>query len=267
MFFWGSCIFEVQLEKRDRSSLQCSAVILEDFMLKGGKRRILWAPKICEVQNSFFWRGGMKKSRSLSMFWFSFSFKQNLLRSYFGGWWIFLLKVKPKLKLKCKFSNSAQVKWVVWSGNLSLSCPFPRFSKQRESVGHSPSPGSLPAPHLPSDREWKFEMRGFLLQMEWWHPDLSAQLLPPPLKWIKYQSSPTFVCRQLWSPWGGPRLVFCSGGRLPILPGAWVWLFCFVWDYENFFPWCQLNFPVPSGVLCGLVHGLTLKFYATATLL
>lgn len=78
-------------------------------------------------------------------------------------------------------------------------------------------------------------MRGFLLEMEWWHPDLSAQLLPPPLKWVTSQSSHAFVCRQQQSPMGRPRLVSCSAGRLVILPGAWVWLFCFVWDYKNFF--------------------------------
>lgn len=236
------CFFEVpaflRFSWRRGTEAHCSAQqwLLRISCSKVGKKRTLWAPKICEVQNSFFWRGGMKKSRSLSVFWFSFSFKQNLWRSCFGGWQVFLLKVKPKFKTKCKFFNSAQVKWVTWSGNLSLSCPFPQFSKQRESGRHCPSPGCLPAPHLPSDREWNFEMRGFLLEMEWWHPDLSAQLLPPPLKWITYQSSHAFVCRQLQSSVGRAQPCFCSAGRLAILPGAWLWLFCFVWGYENFFP-------------------------------
>lgn len=217
LHFWGS-------------AGEVTAVTLEDFMLKGGKKRILRAPKICEVQNSFFfWEVVWRNLGVSQMFWFSFSFKQKLLRSYFGGWQIFLLKVKPKLQMKCKFFNSAQVNWVIWSGSLSLCFPFPHFSKQHGSGRHCPSPGCLPAPHLPSDREWNVEMKGFLLEMEWWHPALSAQLPPPPLKWRTSQSSHALVCRQLWDLGEEPRLVLCSVGG---------WIFCQVLGF-GYFALCE----------------------------
>lgn len=137
LHFWGSA---------GEEGLKLTAVLSRDswgfHAQRWEKKRILWAPKICEVQNSFFWRVGMKISRRLSMYRFSFSFKQNILRSCFGGWQIFLLRVKPKLKMKCKFFSSSQVKEVIWSGNLPLCCPSPRFSKEWKWQALPPSPSS-----------------------------------------------------------------------------------------------------------------------------
>lgn len=112
-------------------------------------------------------------------------------------------------------------------------------------------------------------MRFFLLETKWWHPHLSAQHLHPLLNWITYQISHIFLCRQLQSSMG--RAETCSllwretGYFARCMVLGLVILLCV--RPGRIFSWCQLSFCVPCGVLWSLLYWLTLKFYATATLL
>lgn len=130
-----------------------------------------------------------------------------------------------------------------------------------------PQPRAAAEPLTFPQRELK--MRVFLLETEWWHPDLSAQLLHPPLNWMTYQSSHVFLCRQLHSSTGRTEacsLVWRETGYFARCMGVGLVISLFV-RLGGFFPWCQLSFPVSSGVLRGLPHRLTWKFCVRATLL
>lgn len=205
----------VQLERRDRRARQwlfsiwCSS----QYCSKRAKKYPVSSappPKLCESVgngNRLFLERWYEEIQRFPVFHFCFSFKQNLLRSHFGSWLIFLLKVKLKLKMKCKLFqfSSSKMGHLIWE-----HFPVLPVSSVQQTVWKwqaVPQPGATPEPlGFPQpEREWKFEMRVFLLETEWWHPDLSAQLLHPLLNWITYQTSHVVLCRKIQSSMGMPE--------------------------------------------------------------
>lgn len=160
-------MWQVQLERTDRSSLHCQTVSLQHLMLitillKGGQKKdsvsSVSSPKLSEVENSFFWRGGMKKSRRFSVFHFCFSFKQSLLRSHFGSWQIFLLKVKPRLKMKCKLFqfNSSKIGHLIWEHFPVLPISLVQQTAWKWQAVPQPRGAAECLIFPQSEREWKF---------------------------------------------------------------------------------------------------------------
>lgn len=131
-------------------------------------------------------------------------------------------------------------------GNLPLRCPSPQFSKHWKWQALPPSPSSSLRQGVKLQNERFPSGNGVMT---------SRSLCSAPSSSTEVNNKPeqSGICVQ--SPMGRALASFLQRG----------WLFCQVLGFGYFalcemmriFPWCQLNFPVPSGVLCGLVHWLT----------
>lgn len=173
--------------------------------------------------------------------------------------------------MKCKLFpfNSSKMGHPIWEHFPVVPISSVQQTAWKWQAVPQPRAAAEPPISPQPEREWKFEMRVFLLETEWWHPDRSAHLLHPSLNWITYQNSHIFLCRQLQISMGRTEvccLVWRETGYFGRCMGlVLVILLCV--RLVGIFPWCQLSFPVPSDVLRALPHWLTYKFYVRATLL